>query len=427
MDRTIKIYIHHNYSTKLFYTLFHNTKSVNKTDFDNYTEIKCKYNNTNLDLIFSKIYNNEVDGYHLIDWWTYYTECENNQNLEDYQIYQEINKITNNKLNWIVSILRAEKIHRDKKEPGQYNYPKPAVDLIEKICNNNIVITDNFFIKDISNKIKFSHVLTNTFFHWNSLIDIVWFYEFSKVYEKLNFDYELMYSVRNPKESRIKLLKELSKLNNKKILLQITNWKTRIAVLQDSDKSTQVQYLDKFDDYIKSIKKEYDNVVLNNIKDDWDFLDFSVLKNGFNRGLDYDLFFRYLSKAKVQILSESWSGFGYNYSTQYLSEKTLGYILAKIPFIPTSYYPILYIKKELDVKYPFENEIKKLDTNITLTVEFIKWFMNDFENNYLLLKEYITNVHDSYIKKIKHKNSFLDLFETEFNYTQSINKNKNIL
>ena len=50
----MKLYIHHLYNKSLFYTLFHNT-----TDREYYIEndegkIYCKYNNTNLELVFKK-------------------------------------------------------------------------------------------------------------------------------------------------------------------------------------------------------------------------------------------------------------------------------------------------------------------------------------------------------------------------------------
>ena len=62
--------------------------------------------------------------------------------------------------------------------------------------------------------------LTNSIFQWNKNLNIRWWYEFKQVYDKLNFDYDLMYSVRNHKSNRVSILNELKNLNNNKIYLQ---------------------------------------------------------------------------------------------------------------------------------------------------------------------------------------------------------------
>lgn len=439
MGNTKKIYIHHNYSKSLFYKLFHNTSDIVIDDNDDSVNVKCKYNDTDLELIFDRNINDNTDGYHLLDWFSIYGELHNENpkilydrvpENHDFVINNEIQKIVENKTNWIISILRTEKIYKFDYETLDKNLEnKEAQEIYDNLCSKHYMITDNFYLMDVSDKLKFNHVLTNTLFEWNSMIDIRWFYEFKNIFEKLNFDYDLGFSIRNAKPSRLRLMEELLKMENDKMFLQISEFKVFQPNLENSNFFIKDSIIEENNQQklVIDLLDKYPQIKTNKPIGETHFSDLTILNNGWNRGIDYDLFFRYLYKAKVQILDESWAFYNGNFPTQYLSEKTIGYILSKVPFIPTNVYPIQYIKNELEIEYPFYNEIKSCNANTKKLAEFIKWFMDDFDSNYNLLKEWTELLHTTYMNKINNENSLIDLIISDFTIESSVKKNKTLL
>ncbi len=79
----MKIYVHHYFSKKLFYKLAHNTTDRIYDLVERIGVIKCKYNNTNIELVFDPIWNDNKDGYHLIDFFTVLLNRHNNTNEYD--------------------------------------------------------------------------------------------------------------------------------------------------------------------------------------------------------------------------------------------------------------------------------------------------------------------------------------------------------
>jgi hypothetical protein len=196
-----------------------------------------------------------------------------------------------------------------------------------------------------------------------------------------------MYSVKNNKVNRINILNELSKLNNDKLYLQHTNALQNLAYDMRSPKISHI-----------NTNSIYGNV---------DFDDISYIAN--HQGY-MDVFFRVLPKAKMQILCESWSWSNKEFTSQYLSEKTFGLLLAGIPFISTHEYPLQIIEKMLDVPpHPFYNESKKCKTNGKLFAQFVDTFLQNFDENYKLCKEWSDLVHNKLMYKMENENSLLDL------------------
>jgi hypothetical protein len=425
MDKYIKIYIHHKYNISLFYKLFHNSEEIEINNDNDITNIFCSYKKKKLNLIFDKTINDNEDGYHLVDWFTSYYEIQketpellHSKNVisHDSVIFNSLFDILKTRKNWIVSVLRTEKIYAFDYESDDY-YDRNHQEILNHISKNHKIVTDNFYLIDVSKKIKFNHVITNTLYQWNENIAIRWFYEFGKLYENLKFDYDLCFSVRNIKGNRIYIIEELEKFNNKKILLQITDSR----YLEDTEATKPGR------SYINKKFNSETTINLNSMIGEHHFDDLTALPGGFGFGLDYDLFFRYLSKSKVQILDESWGFYSTDYSIQYLSEKTIGYVLAKIPFIPTHIYPLQYLQNELDIEeYPFYKDILKAKVDKEYFIEFIKQFLDNFEQNYNLLKRWIDDVHIKYMNKINKENSLLDLIYDEFNTPASIVKNKSL-
>ena len=176
-----------------------------------------------------------------------------------------------------------------------------------------------------------------------------------------------------------------------------------------------------------NLNKLFEKNIHKNITNSDNFDDFSWLQNvGEYQYLDYML--RILPMAKMHILSETWDYSEDSYTSQYLSEKTYGFLLGKIPFIPTHSYPLDIIQKMLQVSpYPFYEEIKSINGNPKKFVEFIKKFMENFDTNYKLCKEWIEVVHDLMMKKINTENSLLDIIFDDFKNNNTNKKIKNLL
>jgi hypothetical protein len=411
-----KIYIHHYFSKTLFYKLAHN--SSNKTfdiQSDNTGVVKCDYNGYNFHFIFNPEINDNTDGVHLIDFFSVLFQKDFDSNYkglkivdsEDVPILERINELISDKKNWIITLFRTERILADyDKMVDTYDYINPLQSLLLKLSNHNIV-SDNLFLND-SIHFKYPHIhyaFTNTIWQWNELIGIRWYYEFKSIFEKLNFDYDLMYSVRNHKDHRFYILKGLSEMNNSRILLQRT----------DSMPGSLGWGL--FNDRLNNMP----NIKLNSMLGEYDFDNLSSIK--YQDGITYDLFFRLFSKAKVQVLDESWAWSNDTFQNQYLSEKTIGMVLMNVPFISTHIYPIDFLSKILDLPtHPFYNDFKNHSGSSELFVEFVDKFMNDFDNNYLLIKDWTTICHNKFLEKLNMNNDLLDMIISDFSKEKSVIK-----
>jgi hypothetical protein len=415
----MKLYIHHYYQKSIFYKIAHNT-----TDREYFIEngegvVKCKYNGIDIEIIFKQAISFEEDGYHILDYFTAlfygdrdpkigyilpdrdYMERESQQILK---IFINLLKDCPKNQKWIITYLRTEKIL----QTNDVNYfDKNWLEiesLIGKLKNHHI-ITDNIFLDKSVESVypNFYYTLTNTIFQWNHNWNIRWYYEFKQVYDKLNFEYDLMYSIKNHKINRVKIINELSKLNNNRLYLQHTD------ALQNPD-------------FIQR-SPTISHIKTNSIYGKIDFEDISYIAN--HQGY-MDVFFRVLPKAKMQILCESWSWGNQEFTSQYLSEKTFGLLLAGIPFISTHEYPLKMIEIMLDVSpHPFYDESKKCRTNSKLFAEFVDTFLQNFEENYKLCKEWSDLVHTKLMYKIENENSLLDLIidgglKTDFVIKKSI-------
>jgi hypothetical protein len=405
-----KIYIHHYYSKILFYKLAHNTTDkVFKLENEKRGSVFCKYNGCDFEFIFNPELNDNDDGLHLIDFFsTLFQRNYDNKfhniiitNAEDTPIIERIADLISNKNNWIVTFFRTERILTDYDKfttwPS-YQSLNVLQSQVDRLSNHKI-ISDNFFLNE-SIHFKYPNIyyaFSNTIWQWNEIIGIRWYYEFKQIFEKLNFDYDLMYSVRNHKLHRLEILKGLSKLNNDKILIQRTN---------SMDNTNEYK---EFNLELESIP----NVKLNSIYGEMDFDNITTID--YHRGISYDLFFRLFSKAKVQVLDESWAWSTEKFQNQYLSEKTIGIVLMNIPFISTHIYPIDFLTKLLDLPpHPFYNEIKQHSGIPHLFVEFVETFMSNFDENYLLIKEWTYQCHQKFVSKLNSNNDLLDMILDDF-------------
>jgi hypothetical protein len=404
----MKLYIHHYYQKSIFYKISHNT-----TDREYFIEngegiIKCKYNGVDIEIIFKQEITFENDGYHILDYFTalfygsndpkigfihrdeHYMERETQQILS---IYKNLLKDCPKNQKWIFTYFRTEKILQTN-DSSIYDVKWVEIEQMLSDLGNHYTIIDNVFLTN-SSESKYPNLhfsLTNTVFQWNEIIAIRWFYEFKQIYDKLNFEYDLMYSIKNHKINRINIINELEKLNQPKLLLQHTD------ALQNPDYQKRSPQLK--------------NIHTNSIYGDTDFSDVSWIEN--HRGY-MDMFFRVLPKAKMQILCESWSWDNREFSSQYLSEKTFAFILSGIPFISTHEYPLQILQKILDLpQHPFYKESAKCKTNGKLFAKFVSEFLNNFDENYILCKEWSDLAHNKLMYLIENDNSLLNLILDNF-------------
>lgn len=404
----MKIYVHHWFTDELFIKLAHNTtdRIYELKDFNNQRigRVLCKYKNIDLEFIFNAELNDNSDGYHLIDFFTalrkrhfyeYYNDIDISNGVEDTPFVKRFKILLENKKGWLITMFRTEKLLDTYDTNDEY-----IVALENEIIklNKHVIITDNLFVEE---RLKFTYpnmyfALTNTIWQWNELINIRYWYEFSKVYEKLNFDYKLMYSIRRHKPYRINILKNLAKLNRDDIFLQRTNFYVNGVY-------------DKYDSELSKIP----NINLNTLEGLSDFQNLKLLD--YQMGVEYEVFFRFLNLSKMQILDESWSWFKGEFTSQYLSEKSFGLILAKIPFISTHSYPLDVIQKSLNIRpHPFYDEFVKHKGDAEKFAEFVVGFIDNFESNYQMCKEWIDECHKLLIERMENENSFLELVTNGF-------------
>ena len=407
-----KVYVHHYYTKSLFYKIAHNTLDRKYNLNKNIGSVFCNYDNVEIEFIFNPELNDNEDGYHLLDFLTILSQlntdekfssidCINKKKgdnahrgkwgaefgINDIPIMKWIANTLENRKGWFIFLLRTEKSFI------QYDLPTywQILDLENQIrrLKNHRIFSDNFFINKIIEEKYPNHtfLLTNTIHQWNELLSIRWYYEFNNIYQKLNPPYDLCFSMRYHKKNRTQLIKSLANLKNNRIFLSRTdNCKNNEFFKEDLE------------------LKKYNNINISNWEGN-DFDDIEWIEN-IEHYLDYIM--RILPMSKLHILSETWDWFNGEITSNYLSEKTYGMVLANIPFIPTHTYPLDILEKTLGVdKYPFYDDIKNSIGKNDNFVFFIEKFFINYDDNLKLCKSWIDTCHIALMKKMNSENSFL--------------------
>jgi len=229
----IKIYVHNFFTVGLLKKLTHNSEGLEISHSMDITEVKCHFKSVDFHFVFDPKINFNTDGYHFIDYYgvesdfTRYKEhleFTDEDNLDQSKVYKRLfNKIKDEK-NWIILVIRTEKL-LTKVDLPDLDFASKDEFYLSKL-KNHYILNDGFFLENIShgNYDNFYSVFTNTVFQWNEYCGINWYYDFGKIHSKLNFDYDIGYSVRRIKRNRKKLLQNLSRLNNPKIFLSVTDY-----------------------------------------------------------------------------------------------------------------------------------------------------------------------------------------------------------
>ena len=412
----MKVYVHHYFSKTLFYKLAHNTTDRVYEIIDDIGSVFCKYNNTSIQFVFNPEFNDKSDGYHLIDFFTAlrtrhryneYKDVDISDSVEDIPFIKKFYELLKDKNDWIITFFRTEKLIIKYDVSDSESILEVEENLLK--LSNHKIITDNIFLKDgvRSSYKNIYYAFTNTIYQWNEIIGIRWYYEYHNIFNKLNVPYSLTYSVRNHKTHRVDILKGLSSMNDDRILL----------IRTDSLKN----YL--YEKHNKSLL-EYNNIQLSSESGKIDFDDISYIEN---ICIGNDLFFRILSESKMQILDESWAWVDNEFTSQYLSEKTIGLVLAGIPFISTHSYPLSCLQKVLNIEpHPFYEDFKYHKGDSSKFISFVDKFMKEFDYNYELCKNWSDICRNEFMNKIKTENNLLDILLDNFK-TDDILFNKSII
>ena len=423
-----KIYVHHYYTKSLFYKLAHNTQNRIYNIQNERGNVKCSFHNIQLEFIFEPEINDNDDGYHLLDFLTILSQlnkdikftsidCFNKKQGEDAHrgkwgaefgvndvpLMKWIADTLKDRKDWLICLFRTEKSFI--KYDGINYFPVSDLETQIDRLKNHKIISDNCFINSIIEQKYTNHhfALTNTIHEWNDLLSIRWYYEFKNIFEKLNQPYDLCFSMRYHKRNRTAIINGLSNLNNSKIYL------SRVDNCVNNEYSL----------YGKTIKNNNINF---NITNGNDFDDISWIEN-VEHYLDYLM--RILPQAKMHVLSETWDWVPGSLTSNYLSEKTYGLILANIPFISTHTYPLDILQKILGVeKHPFYEQSKNSINNPQKFIEFVKKFMENFEINNNLCILWTNKCHTLLMEKINNENSLLNMILNDFkkNKFKSISK-----
>ena len=397
----MKLYVHHYYNDLLFQKLFHNVKEKEIIEIDNefgaIRDVTFKYREIDWRVIFNPEINDE-EGIHIIDFFGALRQRGQDKNFDGTQergsecfaIMERIAELIGDKKDWIVSIFRTEKLFIKKdstkvKLGGTEQIAEAELEILK--LDNHQILTDNVFINDSVEKEypNLHYPFTNIIFQWNEMVGIRWFYDYKNISEVINPKYKIGYSVRRHKPYRIQLAEKLLKIND--VFVSQTN-----SINED----ISLTYYQKID-----------GAYFNDIDSDIDFQNIRVQQN---LTIGFDFFLRILPMYKLQICDESWSDNTADFTSQYLSEKTIGLILAKVPFVCTHSYPYDCLDKLIKVrKHPFYKQSKKYQGNVNFFVDFIKEFLLDFDNNLKLCQDWVDECHNIFMERLHKENSMLDM------------------
>ena len=397
----MKIYVHHYYTDILFQKFFHNVKNKRMSEIDNLEgairEITFEYGGKEFEVFFNPEINDN-NGLHIIDFFGALRQRGQDRNFDgiehrgsdSFAIIERIADLIENKKNWVVCLFRTEKIFIKNDNTRVKTDGTSQIEEIENQIlrlSNHYVLTDNIFTNKIvlSKHPNLYNPFTNIIFQWNEMISIRWFYDYKNISDSIVPKYKMGYSVRAHKPVRVKIAEELTKIDD--IFVSQTN-----VIEKDS---VQPKY------------RKIEGAFLNDYDSEIDFQNLRIVTN-ITVGLDY--FLRILPMSKIQICDESWAHNSADYHSQYLSEKSLGLIIANVPFVSTHSYPYDCLMDLIGIrKHPFYDESKLYQGNPKLFGDFIRTFLSDFENNYQLCKDWITECHNIFIDRLHKENTMLDM------------------
>lgn len=390
------IYIHHDYNNDLFYKLFHNVDSVTKIDYCNY---EIHFGSQHFSVSFGEsLDKNNTDVFHILDVSILYN-TKHKYNYID--AFSDINNYcSGDGAGWIILLMIGEKVIDSESSKVFTDFLVEDINNILLTKPNATIINDNYFLnKELHSTHYKNHIfcLSNILFEWNYHHLLNLFYDFGKFYEKLNFDFDVSLSIRKHTPYRIELINKLAQLENPKIFLSRSS--------QLLNKTNLVVNDTPFIKIIDSISKnDFDKKFINGNS-------IHIYK------LVLEDICEIFLKAKLTIVTETIDWYCAEINSMYLSEKILKPIVANMPFISTHSYPTKILSEILDIpEHPFQSNFEYHKANPTLFTEFLIEFLNNFDYNLQLCKDWSNLAHSKLMDIANTKNNLLD-------YLNKINPN----
>lgn len=424
----MKFFVYHNFSWGIVYFLSHNLQDKNIDQSKNY--VSGYYNNTFVEFYFNSFseleYSELSNGYHVI--------CREEAvkkwfHLEQLSTFQD--KIGFPEcLKYEYQVLLKNLEFHDKKWILFWNFGEnqfvhirntkiqfsKELKLLKKLSDSTLFFSDNHIDSNSEYNIippnNLLKSLTNDIFMWNYYAEITWANEFKNVFKYLSPPYKLCTSFRSPKPHRIEICEKLGNKNLDDVYITYSSmfFEKRKG---ETDKSWEMIEYDDTYDYLKNIPNLHINKV--GFYSEYDFENLNI--SGNNKSyMEFDYYFRILAKSKVQLLDETHSYVSDKEIPMNLSEKTYILLLANIPFISTHHYPFDLIKKHIiDIEYPYYDDMVRISNDTDALVEFIDYFIENFDEMYPKIKDYTDKVHNELQRRIKTENSFLEHMTTKIN------------
>ena len=422
----MKFFVYHNFSWGIVYFLSHNLRDKNINQSKNY--VSGFYNNTFVEFYFNSFseleYSELSNGYHVI--------CREEAvkkwfHLEQLSTFQD--KIGFPEcLKYEYQVLLKNLEFHDKKWILFWNFGEnqfvhirntkiqfsKELKLLKKLSDSTLFFSDNHIDSNSEYNIippnNLLKSLTNDIFMWNYYAEITWANEFKNVFKYLSPPYKLCTSFRSPKPHRVDICKKLGNKNLDEVYITYSSmfFEKRTG---ETDRSWITINYDETYNELMNIPNLNINKVGFYSESDFENLNISGNNKSY---MEIDYYFRILSKAKVQLLDETHSYVSDKEIPMNLSEKTYILLLANIPFISTHHYPFDLIKKHiLDIDYPYYDDMVRISNNTDALVEFIDYFISNFDEMYPKIKEYTDKVHVELQRRIKNENSFLEHMTTK--------------
>ena len=422
----MNFFVYHTFNLGLVHFLCHNIS--NRIIDDAEKKVTGTYNGIDVAFYFNSFtdipYEVKTEGYHIIcreeavKKWFF---------LEDMNVYQKRIGFPEC-LKYEYALLDSTLEFHDKKWILFWNFGEnqfvhikdknikynKEVKHLKKLVNNTIFISDNFIKKETPfEEIQTNNLvrcLTNDVFMWNYYARITWANEFKEIYQYLNPPNKLCVSFRSPKPHRIEICEKLGEKNLDGVYISYSSTFFEKRQGMKDHSWDEIQYDET---YLRL--KDLPNLHINKVGSfsDTDFENLSVSGNN-SSYMEFDYYFRILSKGKLQLLDETHSYVSDDKVPMNLSEKSYILLLANIPFISTHHYPLDLIRQHiLDIEYPYYKEIKKISNNTDELVSFIEKLIDNFDEMYPKIKEWTNKVHMELQRKIRTENSFLEHMTTK--------------
>lgn len=396
-----KIYIHHRYSDYLFKTIGHHATGIQKNiNGDGEGNILFTYKGDVWEFSFQLDINYNPDGYHLIDIQQSFMSIRGGNDskfkgihLKDiyyenvYLIINRIDEIVSQGGEWILTFFLGEKLFFDDIISGNPIYQKLS-NTMDRLTKHKL-FTDNIPYKT---KIP-NHIfpLSNVLMFWYFRTRLLMYKEYGDLHRKIPHNYLWGYHIKRHRYRRLEIGRLL---DTEKVFVSQTDWNDELVP----------DFKNLFEkSNIQPIKGAfYNNLVGDN--------DFDNKFNGYLEGdkIGFDLFFTLLPQSKGVIIDETWNV--HKYKINYLSEKTYGMILARIPFVTTSIYPLDLIKYAIGGQpHPYYDTISKLEGN---TTELCNWINGMVEDDLEVIQSWVDDINHILHQKVYNNNHILDNTET---------------